>query len=106
MTRFAFHCLTVTTTLGDLRERSKLLFGNRYRLEIGEMIARSSVVTAREIARDLGLADSVVRAELLRLSAAGLLVPSPMPTRERYYERVADPFWDYCAAELMRTDES
>jgi DNA-binding transcriptional ArsR family regulator len=86
----------------DLEERSKLLFGNRHRLRIGNCVARRTLVTAREIASELRLADSVVRAELLRLAAAGLLVALPSVQKERYFELVADPFWDYCREEVAR----
>ncbi len=97
VTRFAFHCAAV-----DLETRSKLLFGNRHRLRIGECVARRNLVTAREIAAELRLADSVVRAELLRLVEAGLLTALPSVQKERYYELTADPFWAYCREEVAR----
>jgi DNA-binding transcriptional ArsR family regulator len=85
-----------------LEERSKLLFGNRHRLRIGDCIASKTLVTAREIASQLHLADSVVRAELLRLADAGLLHALPSVQKERFYEMVVDPFWDYCREEVAR----
>ena len=86
----------------DLEERSKLLFGNRHRLRIGDCVAQRTLVTAREVASELHLADSVVRAELLRLAAAGLLVALPSVQKERYFELVPDPFWAYCREEVTR----
>lgn len=86
----------------NLEERSKLLFGNRHRLRIGDCIASRTLLTAREIASELHLADSVVRAELLRLTEAGLLVSLPSVQKERFYETVADPFWAYCREEVAR----
>jgi DNA-binding transcriptional ArsR family regulator len=86
----------------NLEERSKLLFGNRHRLRIGDCIAAKTLVTAREIASQLHLADSVVRAELLRLADAGLLTPLPSVQKERFFETVIDPFWDYCREEVAR----
>ena len=86
----------------DLEERSKLLFGNRHRLRIGDCVAQRNLVTAREVASELRLADSVVRAELLRLAAAGLLVALPSVQKERYFEMVEDPFWAYCREEVTR----
>ncbi|MDQ1465650.1 MAG: hypothetical protein QOH10_65 [Actinomycetota bacterium] len=86
----------------DLEERSKLLFGNRHRLRIGDCVAQRTLVTAREIAAHLRLADSVVRAELLRLADAGLLIAMPSVQKERFFETVADPFWAYCREEVAR----
>ena len=86
----------------DLETRSKLLFGNRHRLRIGECVARRTLVTAREVAAELRLADSVVRAELLRLADAELLHSLPSVQKERYFELVPDPFWAYCREEVAR----
>jgi hypothetical protein len=86
----------------NLEERSKLLFGNRHRLRIGDCIAPRTLLTAREIASELHLADSVVRAELLRLAEAGLLIALPSVQKERFFETVADPFWAYCREEVAR----
>ena len=58
--------------------------------------------TTDEIASQLHLADSVVRAELLRLADAGLLHSLPSVQKERFYEMVIDPFWDYCREEVAR----
>jgi hypothetical protein len=86
----------------DLEERSKLLFGNRHRLRIGDCVAQRTLLTAREVAAELRLADSVVRAELLRLVEAGLLIALPSVQKERFFERAADPFWAYCREEVTR----
>jgi DNA-binding transcriptional ArsR family regulator len=86
----------------NLEDRSKLLFGNRHRLRIGDCLASKTLVTAREVASQLHLADSVVRAELLRLSDAGLLHALPSVQKERFFETVVDPFWDYCREEVAR----
>ena len=86
----------------ELEERSKLLFGNRHRLRIGNCVAQRNLLTAREVAAELRLADSVVRAELLRLAEAGLLVALPSVQKERFFEQVPDPFWAYCREEVAR----
>ena len=86
----------------DLEERSKLLFGNRHRLRIGDCVAQRTLVTAREVAAELRLADSVVRAELLRLADAGLLIALPSVQKERFFEQVPDPFWAYGREEVAR----
>ncbi len=86
----------------DLELRSKLLYGNKYRLAIGNFIGQNKLVTARHVAKELRLADSVVRPELLRLTDAQVLTALPSTGRERYYERVDDPFWEYCVQEVAK----
>jgi hypothetical protein len=71
-------------------------------LRIGDCIATRTLVTARELAAELRLADSVVRAELLRLADAGLLNALPSVAKERFFEQVPDPFWAYCREEVAR----
>jgi hypothetical protein len=44
----------------------------------------------------------VVRAELLRLAEAGLLIALPSVQKERFFEQLPDPFWAYCREEVAR----
>jgi hypothetical protein len=81
-----------------LRMHSKLLFGSSYRLQVSAHIARHErVVSVREVARELGVADSIVRSEFLRLAEAGLLLALPRTGPSQYYERLDSPFWEFCA---------
>lgn len=88
--------------MAEPNEMSKLLFGNRHRLSIASAIAgwESPVVTCREIAQRLGLPDSVVRPELLRFAAAGILVTLPRTEKSQQYERVPHIYWQMSLALL------
>jgi len=83
-----------------VREVSKQLFGNRYRLEIGAAVARAEpgVFYARQLAHTLNLAENVVQAELRRFLAADLLQLLDQVPGQRavYYQRVGSPFWESC----------
>jgi hypothetical protein len=83
----------------DLRARSKLVFGNADRLQVGAAVARSSsgVVHAQELATQLGIAPPRVRTQLLAFVAAGLMEPLPRAGATVDYERIEDPFWDLLA---------
>jgi DNA-binding transcriptional ArsR family regulator len=85
-----------------LRLRSRLLFGNSHRLEVGAYIARHKVVTIREIAAALGVADSLVRPNLKRLEEAGLLEAIPRSDRNQYFERADDDYFAVCRREVRR----
>jgi DNA-binding MarR family transcriptional regulator len=78
-----------------IRRFSKAVLGNRHRLEIARAIAEETKgrVSARRLARELGLADSLVQPELKRLSALGLLRPLPKRGAELFYERRQFKFW-------------
>jgi predicted transcriptional regulator len=83
-----------------LRERSKLVFGNRDRLEVATAIARHADgwVNATKLAAELGIVNNRVRAQLVALTEAGLLEASPPDDRVRWYLRKESPFWDLCSA--------
>ncbi|HEX9776119.1 MAG TPA: hypothetical protein VGB83_11150 [Actinomycetota bacterium] len=91
--------------MDELRTRSKLLFGNKLRAEIGALIAvaEPGVIYARELAQCLHVADSQVQPELKRLTQAGLLVQMPKPAGQsiQYYERMPHPYWEACRAVVV-----
>ncbi|MGH8514979.1 MAG: hypothetical protein ACREV8_13770 [Gammaproteobacteria bacterium] len=93
----------------EVRRISKLLYGNKLRLEIGAAIARAEpgLVFARGLGGELGVPDSMVHEELKKLAQAGILSMHPRPTGQQiqYYERLPSPFWDGCRAlvEHLRT---
>lgn len=89
-----------------LRDRSGLLYGNRYRLEVGAYIAENKVVTVREIAAHLGVADSLVRPNLTRLKDAGLVQAIPKSDRHQYFERREDPYFEVCRREVAAEREA
>lgn len=71
------------------------MLGNRHRLEIVRAIADRAEgrVSARRLALELGLADSLVQPELKRLSGLGLLRPLPKRGAELLYQRRQFKFW-------------
>lgn len=79
----------------DVRHISKSLLGNAYLLEVAAAITvvADGHFFAREIARRLGVADSVVAAALGRLEAAGLLKRLPRVANYQEFERVPSVFW-------------
>lgn len=87
------------------RELSKLLFGNRLRLEVAVAIANeaSGSVYGRALAELLNVSDTQVLGELRRLQQAGLLRRSPSDSGDRrvLYQRVPSPFWQL-ANDLVR----
>ena len=81
----------------QLRDVSKALYGNRYRIEIVVHVAaqRSGTFYARPLALKLGLSDNVVGTELHKLEQAGLLrqVPSRDGGPRIFYERLPSCHW-------------
>lgn len=81
-----------------LRDASKALLGNRYRLELGLSLgAGEPRVFAHELAKGLGLPDRTVGEELRRLASVGLL--RPLEDREPgqfriYYDRIPSCHWE------------
>jgi hypothetical protein len=87
-----------------LRERSKLLMGNRDRLEVAVAVAASQDgwVNATDISWELGMANNRVRANLLTFVAGELLDTAPVPrSGRRWFIRRPSPFWSLCT-ELYR----
>jgi hypothetical protein len=81
-----------------LREKSKLLLGNRDRLEVAVAVAASDgIVNATDISRQLDMANNRVRANLLAFAEAGLLdEPPPSHSGRRWFIRRSTPFWSLC----------
>lgn len=82
----------------DIRELSKLLFGNRYMLEVCRAIGErspgrvnlASIIGARDVSA------SLYSGPLRRLHQAGLVIDAPHSDddhRERWYEPVDLEFW-------------
>jgi hypothetical protein len=82
-----------------IRRRSKTLFGSSDRLEVAVAVALSSdgVVNATDLQWELRLAANRVRAQLLALSDAGVLVEAPSGlSRKRMFVRGPSAFWGFC----------
>jgi len=83
-----------------LRRRSKLVFGNRDRLEVAVAIARSNdpLVNATELTDVLvGWPNNRIRAQLVALAEADLLRAAPrIGPGKIYYLRQDSLFWDAC----------
>lgn len=90
--------------LERIREVSKALYGNRYRLEVAAAVAQwePGVVHARALATELRVPDNVVQGELKHFASAGILVPLGRHPRQRTvdYERMPSPYWS-SARELL-----
>jgi hypothetical protein len=65
----------------DAQQRSALAFGNRYFASVVDAAARQhdrdDAFSVRRIARDLGVADSLVRSVVLRLAGLGIIDAVP-----------------------------
>jgi DNA-binding transcriptional ArsR family regulator len=82
-----------------LRSMSKLLLGNRDRLEVGVAVARSrdGLVNATDLGLALGIAQPRVRNQLVALERAGLLDRMPKSGDvKQWFRRRSSPFWDVC----------
>jgi hypothetical protein len=81
-----------------LRKRSKVVLGNKDRAEVGAAIGLSEdgVVNATDLALELGLPNSRVRAQLLALTEGEMLEPQPSISGKHLYARVESPLWEAC----------
>lgn len=83
-----------------VRARSKALFGNRDRLDVAIAVARShdSAVNATDLAKETGLINTRVRAQLLAFAEADLLseIQPAGGELKRWYRRNDNPFWQAC----------
>jgi hypothetical protein len=82
-----------------LRSQSKVLLGNRDRLEVACAIARSDsdAVNAAELGYALGLPNNRVRAQLQALTSVGLLEVMPRDGSGRlWFIRRHSSFWNAC----------
>ncbi|HEU5252919.1 MAG TPA: hypothetical protein VFU16_06310 [Solirubrobacterales bacterium] len=84
-----------------------MVLGNRDRAEVGAAIALSQdgVVNATDLALELGLANSRVRAQLLALAEAGYLHADPTlrVSEKKMYRRVDASLWKTCLELIERT---
>lgn len=83
-----------------IREYSRLVFGNRYALEVYTAIARTDGdFYVRELARRLGIADNLVKPVVERLEQADLLkrMPRQRPSDPVYFASSDDddPLWEF-----------
>jgi hypothetical protein len=82
-----------------LRKKSKVLMGNRDRLEVAVAVAVSEdgVVNATDISQQLGMANNRVRANLLAFAEVELLDDAPLSqSGRRWFIRRSNPFWSLC----------
>jgi hypothetical protein len=84
-----------------LRELSKELLGNKYRLEVAVAIARleGSPFYAQSLVDDCGLRYPRVQEELKRLAAADMLIEQPPEQgggSTVYYKAIASVYWQMC----------
>ena len=83
----------------QVRRRSKVLFGSSDRLEVSVAVAlaKDGIVNATDLHWELMLAANRVRAQLLALAAADLVVETaPGLNGKRMFMRMDSPFWDFC----------
>jgi hypothetical protein len=115
---FIFCIISFQETLKDLlplddpdlrervRERSKIVLGNRDRAEVGAAIGLSPdrFVNATDLSLELGLANSRVRAQLVALCKGGYLRdhPSVGASEKKMYERVEASLWAACRELIER----
>jgi hypothetical protein len=79
---------------------SKVVFGNRDRVEVAVAIARSSdgVVNATDLSREIDLPQSRVRNQLVAMAEGELLTVFDTTDLKRWYKRKDAPFWNACIA--------
>ncbi len=85
----------------ETRRRSTALFGNEKTVEVVLALQREAPATAQAIAVTTGIAYSLVRDALLRLTAGGAVQPLPRLGGSRspqYYQPVDDDLWVALAA--------
>ncbi|HVD38489.1 MAG TPA: hypothetical protein VNC15_06630 [Solirubrobacterales bacterium] len=80
-----------------VRERSKQVFGKRYRLEVFAAVgAGEDPIWSRRIAQSLQLAENQVSGEIQLLASLGALQEFPAPhDRRKLYQRVSHPVWGF-----------
>jgi hypothetical protein len=86
----------------QIRNFSKGLFGNRYRLEIAAEIAQmdGDLFHAKELADNLGIAHNVVSGQLRSFVDVGVCddMPSVSGQRHRFFRRNDSSYWSGCLA--------
>lgn len=81
-----------------LRERSKLVFGNKDRLEVIAAIAQNAddLISGTDLELEIGMSQSRVRKQLVALAEAGLLTAFPRSGDvRRWYRRNDSPLWEF-----------
>jgi predicted transcriptional regulator len=88
-----------------LRENSKAVLGNKDRAEVGAAIglSKDGVVNATDLALELELPNSRVRAQLVALARGGLLRAQPSISGKHMYARVETPLWEACIDLIQRS---
>ncbi len=86
----------------EIREVSKRVLGNRYRLEVAAVIAEQEpgVFHVRLLADKLRLPDNKVRDELVKFAEVGLIQQLPKIRGQQDYRREESVYWTF-ARELM-----
>lgn len=81
----------------EIREISKRVLGNRYRLEVAAAIGEQEpgVFHVRLLADKLRLPDNKVRDELVKFSEAGLIQLLPKIRGQQDYRREESVFWAF-----------
>ncbi len=87
----------------EIREVSKRVLGNRYRLEVAAAIAEQEpgVFHVRLLADKLRLPDNKVRDELVKFTEAGLIQLLPKIRGQQDYRREESVYWAF-AQELIK----
>jgi hypothetical protein len=85
---------------GNVRQLSKVLYGNRYRLEIAAAIGLldTDVFHAKEVADGLGMPHNVVSQQIKCFVEVGVCedMPAIDGHRNRYFRRLDSPYWQGC----------
>jgi DNA-binding transcriptional ArsR family regulator len=82
-----------------IRQRSKELLGNMYRLEVAEAIAHAAgdAVTTLSVHEETGIRYARVQEELRRLKGAGILKAQPSPPGQPVeYKAEPTSYWELC----------
>lgn len=84
-------------TPDPVRKMSKALFGNSHRVEIAAAVgqATTELVTAHDLALELGISDNLVGIQLKSFVLSGVMddFPGVEGQRSRYFRRLEDPYW-------------
>jgi hypothetical protein len=85
-------------TQDQVRKMSKALFGNSHRVEIAAAVgqATTELVTAHDLALELGISDNLVGIQLKSFVLSGVMddCPGVEGQRSRYFRRLENPYWD------------
>lgn len=81
-----------------MRARSKALLGNRDSVEVAVAVGASAdgLVNATDLARQIGIENNRVRAQLLALVKAGMLSEAGQGAGKRWYQRREHEYWETC----------